>query len=81
MRITLEFGSEKRLSLPIQYNYTVQGFLYGNITPELGEFLHDQGFMFEKRSFKMFSFSRLQGRYELKGDRIAFYPPVTLTIS
>ncbi len=81
MRITLEFGSEKRLSLPIQYNYTVQGFLYGNITPELGEFLHDHGFMFEKRSFKMFSFSRLQGRYELRGDRIAFYPPVTLTIS
>jgi CRISPR-associated endoribonuclease Cas6 len=44
MRVTLEFGSEKRLSLPIQYNYTVQGFLYGNITSELGEFLHDQGF-------------------------------------
>ncbi len=81
MRVTLEFGFERRLSLPIQYNYIVQGFLYGNITPELGEFLHDQGFMFEKRSFKMFTFSRLQGRYELKGDRIVFYPPVTLTIS
>jgi CRISPR-associated endoribonuclease Cas6 len=81
MRITLEFGSERRLSLPMQYNYTVQGFLYGNITPELGEFLHDHGFMFEKRSFKMFTFSRLQERYELKGDIIVFFPPVTLTIS
>ena len=58
-----------------------RGFLYGNITPELGEFLHDQGFMFEKRSFNMFTFSRLQGRYEMRGDRIVFYPPVSLTIS
>ena len=81
MRLTLEFDSERRLSLPIQYNYTIQGFLYGNITPELGEFLHNQGFVFEKRSFKMFTFSRLQGRYEMIGDRIVFYPPVTLTIS
>jgi CRISPR-associated endoribonuclease Cas6 len=60
----------------------VQGFLYGNITAELGAFLHDEGFVYGKRRFKMFTFSRLRGEYELRGDRIEFgSPPILLTIS
>jgi len=82
MRLTLEFGYDGILSLPIHYNYQVQGFLYGNITDELGAFLHDEGFVYGKRRFKMFTFSRLRGEYELRGDRIEFRsPPVRLTIS
>lgn len=82
MRVTLELGYEGKLSLPVQYNYPVQGFLYGNITEELGAFLHDEGFVYGKRKFKMFTFSRLRGEYELKGDRIEFRsPPIRLTIS
>jgi len=82
MRITLELGYESKLSLPIHYNYLVQGFLYGNITDELGAFLHNEGFVYGKRRFKMFTFSRLRGEYELRGDRIEFRsPPVWLTIS
>ncbi len=82
MRVTLELGYDGKLSLPIQYNYLLQGFLYGNITEELGAFLHDEGFVHGKRRFKMFTFSRLRGEYELKGDRIEFCSqPVRLTIS
>lgn len=78
----MELGYNGKLSLPVHYNYLVQGFLYGNITDELGAFLHDEGFVYEKRRFKMFTFSRLRGEYELKGDRIAFHsPPIRLTIS
>ncbi len=73
MRVTLELGYEEaKLSLPVHYNYLVQGFLYGNITDELGAFLHNEGFVYEKRRFKMFTFSRLRGEYELKGNRIEF---------
>ncbi len=81
MRATLELGYNGKLSLPIQYNYQVQGFLYANITEQLGEFLHDEGFVHGKRSFKMFTFSRLRGEYERKGDRIEFRSPIRLTIS
>lgn len=83
MRVTLELGYKNgKLSLPIHYNYLVQGFLYGNITDELGAFLHDEGFVYGKRRFKMFTFSRLRGEYELRGDRIEFRSPhIRLTIS
>ena len=67
--------------MPIHYNYIVQGFLYNHISKRLGKFLHDSGFLFEKRSFKMFTFSRLQGKYWIGNGRIEFTPPVYLTIS
>jgi len=81
MRISLELYSEKKLLLPVHYNYIIQGFIYKNITDSLRKFLHNKGFMFEKRSFKMFTFSRLQGKYELLYDKLSFLPPVYLTIS
>ena len=83
MRIDLEFGrdDEKEIVFPIQYNYYIQSFLYRHISSELGKFLHDRGFVLEKRKFKMFTFSRLQGKYRVMGDKIIFYPPVHLIIS
>ncbi len=81
MRLTLEFNCDKEIILPIQYNYHIQGFIYSHISPELGKFLHDHGFLFEKRKFKMFTFSRLEGKYKIMKDVIKFFPPFYLTIS
>jgi len=79
----LEFTTpdNKELLLPIHYNYHIQSFLYKNISPELGKFLHDYGFILEKRKFKMFTFSRLHGKYHMLGNKIKFFPPFYLTIS
>jgi len=81
MRLTLEFNAEKAIALPIQYNYHVQSFLYRHISPELAEFLHNHGFAYEKRKFKMFTFSRIKGKYRTTKDKITFFSPVYLTIS
>ena len=81
MRLTLEFGSNEQIVLPLHYNYYIQSFLYRHISPELGKFLHDHGFTLEKRRFKMFTFSRLQGKYKIMKDKIKFFPPIYLTIS
>ena len=81
MRLTLEFNANGYIVLPLHYNYSVQSFLYRHISPELGKFLHDHGFTLGKRRFKMFTFSRLQGKYKIIGNKIKFYPPVYLTIS
>jgi len=73
------------LTLPLDYNYYIQSFIYSfiynNITPSLAEFLHNRGFSFEKRSFKMFTFSKLHGRYRIHNGTISFFPPVELIIS
>ncbi|RZN65482.1 MAG: CRISPR-associated endoribonuclease Cas6 [Candidatus Methanoliparum thermophilum] len=82
MRIKLKILSKKdRIVLPLYYNYYLQSFLYANISPELASFLHDKGFEYEKRSFKMFTFSKLIGRYEIKNGTITFILPVKFIIS
>ncbi len=63
LRLIIHFSSENGIRLPIHYNSIIQAAIYNSITPELAGFLHDQGFKYEKRSFKMFSFSRIMGHY------------------
>lgn len=82
MRMELRISSNKeRIVLPLDYNYHLQGFLYSSVSPELASFLHGRGFEYEKRSFKMFTFSKLMGRYEIRNGAIAFTMPVRLVIS
>ena len=82
MRITLELKTaDDFLILPVHYNYYIQSFLYHHISQELGEFLHDQGFILGKRRFKMFTFSRLYGRYRIVDKKIKFFSSVYLTVS
>ena len=58
MRLEIELGFDDKLVLPIHYNNIVQGFIYNNIEDEIFKtFLHEEGFQYGKRSFKLFTFS------------------------
>lgn len=59
IKILLENLKNEKIKLPIHYNYLIQSFIYKNISKELGDFLHNQGFEYERRRFKMFVFSRI----------------------
>ena len=63
MRVKLTFRSEEPLVIPVQYNYAVQSMLYDNISQELADFLHDEGFTLNDQRFKLFTFSRLEGPF------------------
>lgn len=69
--------------LPICYNHLVQGVIYNCISEDLSKFLHDKGFIFGNRKFKLFTFSRLQGRYTLdkKNGKIIYVSDVNLLLS
>lgn len=83
MRLTLRESEDGRVVLPTSYNHLIQAAIYNNISRELADFLHNKGFLFGKRSFKMFTFSRLEGRYVLdrKNKRFVYYGDLTLHIS
>lgn len=74
---------DKSLVLPLQYNHLIQGMIYYNLDQELGEFLHNKGYTHNKRSFKMFNFSRLIGRFKINHHEktITFLSDVELYIS
>ncbi len=57
--------------------------IYESLGDELASFLHEKGFARGKRTFKMFTFSRLLGNYSLnKGEgNIAFKDIISLIIS
>lgn len=71
------------VSLPISYNHLVQSCIYNSISDELADFLHSTGYCVEKRNFKLFSFSRLNGPFQIDKDKkeICFFEKIGLTVS
>lgn len=81
MRITVNFLSDAPVFLPFSLNEILQGFIYWNMEECLAEKIHSKGFLWEKRGFKLFTFSRIAGGYEKRPGGFAFIPPFSLVIS
>ena len=81
MRFKINFFSGEEFSLPIHYNHLIQGFIYSHLDPILRVTLHEKGFPYEKRKFKLFTFSRIQGRIKKEGDKFLIGRNFSLIIS
>jgi CRISPR-associated endoribonuclease Cas6 len=83
MQLSFSFESDHPFVLPLQYNHLVQGFIYHAIDSDLARALHDDGFIVDGRSFRLFVFSRLMGNYQIDSSEgtITFGPKVTLWIA
>lgn len=81
-KITLA-SSNSYIILPIHYNALIQAAIYSNLSPQFAQFLHDQGFLSEKRKFRLFVFSRILGEYQIlsQENKIRFKSPIKLVIS
>lgn len=69
------------ISLPQHYNHLVQAAIYRSISPSLSLFLHEKGFTYGKRAFKMFTFSRLLGKYRGEENNLLFEGEIALHLS
>lgn len=84
MRLICEFTFDGKLRLPINYNHILQGFIFNSLTDEaLKDFIHDVGFRYEKRAYKLYTYSKIMGSYTLnRNDKtITFESPIKLHIS
>lgn len=84
MRLTLKLKYEELLKIPVDYNKFIQAAIYRAMDdPTLAHFLHTDGFQYEKRKFKMFTFSRLLGKtsYDKVNNMLELRPPIKLIIS
>ncbi len=50
-------------ALPIQYNYFIQSAIYAALPSKIAARIHDEGYSIGNRSFKMFTFSRMLGKF------------------
>lgn len=85
MRVTLELQSKSAdrntLVLPYHYLEWVQAAIYHAMQPAVAQAVHDVGFPVDNRPFRLFVFSRIQGRFQIAKDTIAFTYPVRLVIA
>lgn len=83
MHIDFTLRSNENMEIPITYNHIVQAAIYSAIDPELATFLHEIGYSSGNRIFKLFTFSRLSGRFQVNKVRntIIFLEGIKLTIS
>lgn len=70
-------------AVPIHYNYLIQSAIYVALPEETAVRLHDEGFKSGGRSFRMFAFSRLLGRFILDraAGTITFPEATTLVVT
>lgn len=81
MRALIKFENRGEVSLPIHYNHYVEAAIYNSLSPQLSDFLHKYGFEAGKRKFKLFTFSRILGKYKVSGGRIRFSGDISLLVS
>lgn len=62
--------------LPLGYHHIQQSAIYSLIGGEL----HDNGYRYDKRDYKLFTFGPIEGRYTIKDKHITFYDEVSFEI-
>jgi CRISPR-associated endoribonuclease Cas6 len=83
MRLTITVNAARGISLPLHYNHLVQGFIYQQLEPNLAKWLHGNAYTFAQRTYKMFTFSRLMGSYQVEpqSKTISFSGPVSFKLA
>jgi len=62
VRIKISLQSDNPVALDYQYPLQLRALIYRLLPPDYAERLHDIGFPYEKRRFKLFTFSRIFGK-------------------
>lgn len=57
------------LRVPQHYNHILQAFILKLLDENYASFVHDRGYQYEGRVYKLFTFSRLYGDFERDGTR------------
>ncbi len=82
MRIEVELHPiDEVVALPVHYNAIVQGFIYRHLEAALAQQIHEEGWTDKRRRLKLFTFSRLQGKFRRQGERLYFAGPLRLVIA
>lgn len=76
-KLTLELTNRKQNMLPLNYQYELSAWIYQvlhNGSPDFSRWLHDHGFLNDRKQFRLFTFSNLciQDR-KVIGDRLEIF--------
>lgn len=70
LKIQLSYNS---FTVPMSYQSILQGVIYSLLSKdELGDFYHNDGYHYDKKTFKCFTFSQLFGKYKIENKHLIF---------
>lgn len=70
IKISLE---KRNFKISIAYQTVLQGLIYNLLAQSnLSDFYHNQGYKYQNKVFKCFTFSQLFGKYHIDKDKIVF---------
>lgn len=83
MRIKLEFASDKEIVIRSGYNSLIQGLIYDLVGSIEARSLHEEGFRFEKRHFRLFTFSEIleKGFFDKENHTFTFGKKISFLVS
>ncbi|PID31201.1 MAG: CRISPR-associated endoribonuclease Cas6 [Candidatus Cloacimonadota bacterium] len=83
MRLYIKLCSDNDIILPVSYTHALQAIIYRHLPEDKAEWLHNEGFKYEKRRFKLFSFSEIlaKGSYDKKFKKLKFPKEVSIAIT
>ena len=81
MQISIVLCKE-RIELPIAAVETVQGLIYRALSEDskYSDYVHEEGKHFAGRTYKLFTFGDLRGKYEIEGKQIVYRSSVCLDV-
>lgn len=72
MRLKIQL-SYNNFTVPMSYQSILQGVIYSLLSKdELGDFYHNDGYHYDKKTFKCFTFSQLFGKYKIENKHLIF---------
>lgn len=83
MKLKISLISDKKIELPTGFSSHIQAIVYNFLDRVSAEWLHEKGFKFEKRSFRLFTYSSIHEKPRFLKDKKRFIFPneVSFTIS
>ena len=75
MRLKIELVSDNNVVLRVGFNSNIQALIYNLLDKVDGNWLHEEVYRFEKRSFKLFNFSSIleKGKY-IRDEKLFVFP-------
>ena len=82
MQLHIHINIEKSIELPINYQHMLQSAIYKALSEDSGYLgkLHDEGYEYGKRDYRLFTIGLLVGKHSVKDKRITFKGKISLEI-
>lgn len=82
IHVTFELNGP--IEIPVNYHHLIQSFIYSLLPSQDALYLHDVGYEYQNRIFKLFTFSNIQCdqiKYDKNTKNLVFYDKIQISIS